>query len=439
MIPRNSGQVLFIGGANHDGHLDSIEVLNFSDDLGPQLNKTSEGSEPNSKGAEWRGFRGNGNSQSLAESPPLNWSDDKNLRWRKKLTGYGQSTPVVFGDRVFTTSTEGDESENLLVHCHGLSAGELIWEKKYPSPVKIKRSQYVSQAAPSPVIDKRAVYLFFESGQLLALDHDGKELWKRSLTEEYGPMMGNHGIGSSLFQSEDALGLLVDHAGPSYLLRIDKMTGKNIWKNERTERVSWSTPTLLESQDEETVFISSNGIVEAYDFLSGDRTWMRSGLEGNTVASPSLSDDLVIVGSSKPGQSAAFDKNSQPDVNASVVWIAEDGSSSFGSPLVTSKYLYLVNRAGVASCHDLKDGSKKWNLRLPASCWASPMTCLGRVYFFTKDGITVVIKDDGSDEVLARNKLSIEGRVYGFASINRTFVIRTGTELICVGNGRIPE
>ena len=432
MIPLDGKKVAFIGGANFDGHMDSLEVLDFSRSFVKAPKRKKKGVDAG--GTQWKGFRGDGNSHSLAQSPPLKWSDENNLHWRKKLTGYGQSTPVVYGDRIFTTSTKGDESEKLLVHCHLLSSGELAWEKAYVSPVKIKRSQYVSQAAPSPVVDERAVYLFFESGQLLALDHQGKEMWKRSLTEEYGPMLGNHGIGSSLFQSEDALGLLVDHSGPSYLLRIDKKTGKNVWRNERPERVSWSTPTLVESQGKETVFISSNGIVEACDFLTGKRIWMRNGVQGNTVASPSFSEKLVIVGSSAPGQTSAFVKNSKSDDNASVVWVAQDGSSSFGSPLVTAQYLYLVNRAGVATCHDLKDGSKKWNLRLPASCWASPMTCSGRVYFFTKDGVTVVIKDDGSDEVLAQNKLSIEGRIYGFASIDRSFVIRTGSELICVGS-----
>lgn len=434
MVPIGEGKVVFIGGADFEGHLDSLEVLDFSNDLSSTKTlKNDDPSEGSSKGVNWRGFRGDGNSRSKAKSSPLRWSDESNLRWRKNMTGYGQSTPVVFGGRVFTTSTEGEQSENLVVHCHGLSNGELIWEKSFVSPVKIKRSQYVSQAAPSPVVDERAVYLFFESGLLLALDHEGKPLWKRSLTSEYGPMLGNHGVGSSLFQSKDALGLLIDHSGPSYFLRIDKETGENVWKNDRPERVSWSTPTLCESQGEETVFISSNGVLEAYDFLTGKKIWMRSGVEGNTVASPSFSDDLVIIGSSKPGHTAAFDKNSQQDDNVSVVWAAQDGSSSFGSPLVTSNYLYLVNRAGVASCHDLKDGSKRWNLRLPASCWASPMTCSGRVYFFTKDGVTVVIKDDGSDEVLAQNKLSIEGRIYGFASVEQAFVIRTGRELICVG------
>ena len=430
MVPLDGKKVIFIGGANFDGHMDSLEVLDFSSSF-PNEKKSSK-KRGNPRSNQWRGFRGEGNSHSPARFSPLKWSDDGNLHWRKKLTGYGQSTPVVFGERVFTTSTEGDDSEILVVQCHRLSNGVLMWEKKYPSPAKTKRSQYVSQAAPSPVVDDRAVYLFFESGLLLAMDHHGKELWKRSLIEEYGPMMGDHGLGSSLFQTEDGLGLLVDHAGPSYLLRIDKKTGKNMWKNERRERVSWSTPTLAESEGEETLYISSNGIVEAYDFRTGKRIWMHDGIEGNTVASPSLSDDLVIIGSSKPGQTAAFEKGLNYDDNASVLWIAEDGTSSFGSPLVTAEYLYLVNRAGVATCHDLKDGRKRWNLRLPASCWASPMICSGRVYFFTKDGVTVVIKDGGSDEVLARNKLSIEGRIYGVAAVDEGFVLRSGSELICV-------
>ena len=433
MVPLGEGRVAFIGGANFDGHMDSLEVLDFSKDLSLYIDgKAGKGPGPEDKGARWAGFRGNGNSRSMARSSPRSWSDESNLAWRAKLPGYGQSTPVVWKDRVFSTCTLGESSEKLLVHCHDLGSGKLLWTKSYPAPVKIKRSQYVSQAAPSPVVDGRAVYLFYESGRILALTHEGEEIWKRSLTEEYGPMLGNHGIGSSLFQSAEALGLLIDHSGPSYLLRIDKKTGRTVWKKDRPQRVSWSTPTLHEAEGKETVFISSNGVVEAYDFGSGEKRWERKEVEGNTVASPSLAGDLVIVGSSAPGQSMALWRKMSPEVDERVAWVAEDGSSSFGSPLATREWLYLVNRAGVVSCHDLKDGSKSWNLRLPGSCWASPMQSSGCVYFFTKDGVTIVLRDDGTKEPLAENKLSIEGRVYGVASVDRAFVIRTGSELICV-------
>jgi N-acetylneuraminic acid mutarotase len=163
MVPIGKGKVVFIGGADFEGHLDSFEVLDFRSDLSvkPSANEKSESPKPDSKGVQWRGFRGDGNSRSLAKSSPLEWSDKSNLRWRTKLRGFGQSTPVVWGERVFTTTTEGNFSEDLLVHCHNLASGQLIWKKNYPSPVKIKRSQYVSQAAPSPVVDGSGVYFFF--------------------------------------------------------------------------------------------------------------------------------------------------------------------------------------------------------------------------------------------------------------------------------------
>ena len=91
-----------------------------------------------------------------------------------------------------------------------------------------------------------------------------------------------------------------------------------------------------------------------------------------------------------------------------------------------------MNRAGVATCHALSDGKKRWDLRLPGSCWASPLHAPGRVYFFTKEGVTVVLKDDGSTEKLSENSLSIEGKIYGFAASKRSFVLRTGSELICI-------
>ncbi len=433
MIPFSNQKVLFIGGANFEGHLKDIEILDFSKEKHGSIIKGEANSVPENKGLVWTGFRGQGNSQSHARDLPLEWSDEKNLLWRSKLSGYGQSTPVVWKDLVFTTSTEGKFSEQLKVQCTDLNRGELIWEKSFPTPVKIERSQYVSQAAPSPVVDGNGLYLFFESGLLLALDHRGNKLWDRILTKEYGPIEGNHGLGSSLFQSPKSLGLLVDHSGPSYLLRVNKKTGKNDWKMDRTERVSWSTPTLSTTSDGQIVFVSSNGIVEAIDFEKGEKLWEKNGIEGNTVASPTLTDKLVIIGSSKIDQSVALSR-SNGSTDDRVVWAAEDATSSFGSPLATHDNLYLVNRAGVATCHDLRNGKKRWDLRLPGSCWASPISSADRVYFFTKDGETLVIKNDGSQEVLSQNKLSIVGKIYGVAAVDRIFVIRTGSELICVSN-----
>ncbi len=430
VVPLNAHKALFIGGATWDGHLNTIEVLNFNPEI-KALPKSSS-KQKKLKSSNWGSFRGDGNSQTKEIGLPMEWSDEKNLAWRVDLDGYGQSTPVIFGTNIYSTSTLGEESEKLIIRCHDLSVGNLKWKKIFDSPVKIKRSQYVSQAAPSPVTDESGVYALFESGLLIALDHDGEVLWKRSLTEEYGPMLGNHGIGGSLTQSRNCIGLLVDHAGPSYLLSIHKKNGKNKWKVERPERVSWSSPTLVSKYDQEKLYISSNGVVECFDFKTGQKIWSKEGIEGNTVASPTISNDKVIVGSSKPNQTMALKRNQADEKEASILWVAEDATCSFSSPLSTGNLLYLVNRAGVATCHDLEDGKKKWDLRLPGSCWASPLHAPGRVYFFTKEGSSIVLDDQGGQKILAQNDLTIDGRIYGFAVLNRSMVLRTGEELICL-------
>ena len=107
-------------------------------------------------------------------------------------------------------------------------------------------------------------------------------------------------------------------------------------------------------------------------------------------------------------------------------------ANAFGRAGSEISQYYLVNRAGVATCHNLVDGKKLWDLRLPGSCWASPLHAPGRVYFFTKEGATVVLKDDGSTEKLSENSLSIEGKIYGLAAAENAFIMRTGSELICL-------
>ena len=432
IVPLNKTRVLFIGGASWDGHLDSMEILDFAPEL-KTGSPSSKKRKKNPKSSYWGGFRGDGNSLTSSSTLPLIWSDNQNIAWRKSLVGYGQSTPVVWGDHIFCTSTKGDLSEKSIIHCYDIKDGGSKWQKELTSPVEIERSQYVSQAAPSPVVDEDGVYVFFENGLFIAFTHEGQELWRRSLTEEYGPMKGNHGVGSSLCQLGESLGLLIDHAGPSYLLKVNKKTGENEWKIDRPERVSWSSPTLVRKDEKEMLFISSNGVVECFNFKNGLKISSKEGIEGNTVASPTYNGDLLVIGSSKPDHTKAFRGKNSNFEDLEVVWIADDATSSFGSPLIADDFLYLVNRAGVATCHDLANGKKRWDLRLPGSCWASPLHAPERIYFFTKEGETIVLKDDGSKEILAQNKLSIEGRVYGYAVADSKFVLRTGSELICLG------
>ena len=414
MVPATRDRLLFVAGANFESHLDSIEEFR---------------AQPLQAINSWPGFRGDGTSHSKARELPITWSDSKNVAWRIELPGYGQSSPVIWNQQIYTTSTKGDHSETITVSARSLSDGKEIWRQSFESSEPVERSRMVSQAAPTPVVDAAGIYVFFESGDLIALDHKGKKRWQRNLAKDYGPLIGHHGLGSSLCQQTDRLVLLLDHPDPSYLLCFDKQTGKTVWEVKRDKRVSWATPTLTN----QGLFISSNGILEEVDMETGRQRWFVDELTGNTVASATVLNDYVYVGSSAKGHSIAVKRGGKGNVTAShVIWKAADATSSFGSPLVCRNWVYYVSKAGILSCVDRSNGKTLWDRRLSDSTWASSVAADGKLYFFCKDGNTLVMKADGSQTVVAENNLTAESPLYGVALVDRNIIVRSGKNLICV-------
>lgn len=380
----------------------------------------------------WPAFRGNGQSLVTAQSVPLSWSAEKNLDWQIDLAGYGQSSPVVWGQRVFVTTADGAEKERLIVTALDLVSGKSEWSKTFDTTTKIPVTEYVSRSAPTPAVDAERVYAFFESGDVFALDHAGNELWKRSLTTDYGKFQGNHGLGTSPALTEKAVVLLIDHSGPSYLIALDKKTGETIWKADRDPRVSWSSPVVAQGPDGPEILLSSKGVVEAYSAKDGKRLWWVTGLEGNTIASPSITGDLVIVGSSQAGNNIAIRRGGQGDVTETHIAWKTEATSSFASPLVHKGRVYFVNRTGGLVAVDAKTGETLWKERLPGSCWASPVSAGDRVYFFTNTGTTIVIDSGDKMNTLAENTLPGIDRIYGVALVEQRLLIRTGSKLICI-------
>lgn len=378
----------------------------------------------------WPGFRGLGDSHADVANLPLTWSDDQNLVWSKELTGYGQSSPVVWNDLAFVTSVKGDNKESLVVTCLKVETGDVVWQREFPSSHVIKVTDYISRGAPTPLVDAKQVYAFFESGDLLALTHAGETAWSRSLTKDYGEIQGNHGLGSSPAQTEDFVIVLADHSGPSYLVALDKQTGKSAWKKDRPPRVSWSSPIVTSGPGGQEILISSNGGAQAFTAKEGELLWEVKELKGNTVASPSATPDAVVIGSSEPSNNVLIRRGGRGDVTAThVAWRGKSVSSSFGSPLIHDGRAYFVSKASVAFAVDLQTGENLWQQRLPDSTWASPLAVGERIYFFCKDGTTLVIKSSNTFEKLAENKLKTDDRVYGFAVANDGLLIRSGSRL----------
>ena len=381
-------------------------------------------------GDQWPAFRGDGTSISSAAQLPTTWSDDLNIAWTVEIPGYGQSSPVVWGDRVFVSSTQGAEKDQVLLSCFSSTSGEKLWTREAAASQKVKASDYVSRGAPTPVVDAERVYVFFESGDLLAWSHAGELLWQRSLVKDFGEFQGNHGIGASITTTQQGVVVLVNHSGPSYILAVDKLTGKDLWKVDRDPKVSWTSPALRTWNGRQEIIVSSNGGVDAYAAETGERLWWVSGIDGNTTASPTCLNDLVLVGSSKTKQNLAVKGDGQGDVTATAIqWRSEEATSSFGSPLIYQGIAYFVNKAGILFALDATTGETLWNERLPDTCWASPIGADGRVYVFTKGGTTVVYRAGKEQERIAENVLTTEDRLYGVAAVNQAFFVRSGSRL----------
>ena len=387
----------------------------------------------------WTGFRGNqGSSHTFATHLPLTWGETENIAWTTKLPGYGQSSPVVWDGKIFVTASEGQMKETLVVLCIEVTTGEILWTKRFEASNKTERTDMISQAAPTPTVDAQYLYAFFESGDLFALSHQGEKGWHRSLTKEYGTFIGNHGIGSSIIQTNEAVILLIDHDGPSYLLSINKTDGTNLWKRDREKRVSWTSPVISRYGNVTEILISSNGIVEAYNAENGEQRWYVEGVQKNTVPSPTVTEEWVVVGSSQKGETFGIKRGGAGDVTESHIRWKGGVASSFGSPLVHRDSVYIVNKAGVLSCLNLETGSVSWTTRIGSSTWASPIAAGDMLYFFGRDGDTTVMQAPLQHQIeippiMSVNSLTTESRVYGVAAINGAFLIRTGSRLICVG------
>lgn len=434
----------------------------------------------------WPGFRGDGSSVATTAALPHKWSPTENVAWRTTLPGYGQSSPVVWGGRAFVTAVEGKEKETLIVVAVDVRTGKVAWKKELSASQKGKNNPVMSRAAPTPVVDGERVYAFFESGDVVALNHAGEVQWHRSLSKDHGELKNNHGVGSSPAQTDRAVVVLIDHQGPSYLVALDKATGKDRWKADRKGRASWTSPVVATIGDRATVIVSSGGAVDAYDATSGKLLATHGGLVGNTIPSPTVSGELVLVGAGEdrrnPDAVASARSNcclrlTLKDGKAAFerAWEGDRAVSQHASPVAYRGQAYFVTRAGGVVCVDLRTGAERYSQRLAAACWATPIAAGDHVFFFGKDGVTTVLKAGPKYERVAVNRLwsaedftrrledakkkaadtlpaPKEGKgpklpkaaresmmysavgdvVYGVAAAEGAWLIRTGTELIGV-------
>lgn len=374
--------------------------------------------------ALWPHFLAKPSNEVKAADLPLEWSPEKGITWKVEIPGYGQSSPVVWGDHIYTTAISGPKKEKCLVSAFDLTNGKLLWTKESTTGMTEENTIYVSRAAASPVADADGVIAFFEGGIAVAYTHDGSERWKRNLAEEFGPTKVRHGLASSIAQLNDAVFIWVEREKEPYVLALSTKDGKELWKVPGLGKTAWSSPSIMEVAGEKHLALSAQTMVVGLNPKTGERLWALEGLVGNTTPSPRpLPEGKLLLGASARGDQGGTGNAAQSNAlvqikkgndgkfAAEFVWKAQKANCSFNSPLAHDGFAYYITGQGVMYCLDLATGEQKYGERFGESAWATPIAVEDRIYCFGKGGSFAVLKAGPSFEVLAQGRTWPEGEV----------------------------
>ena len=365
---------------------------------------------------QWRGPSLNG--LSTEKNLPVHWSTTENVAWKLAMPSKTASTPIIWGNYIFLNVADGDD---LALWCVDKAKGTLVWKKLVArGNYKINKQ---NMSSPSPVTDGKNVYVMTGIGVLKGFDFSGNELWMREIQKDYGRFGLNWGYASSPLLYEDSLYVQVLHGmkthDPSYVLRIDKKTGKTIWRVIRpTDAVrespdSYTTPTLLRYGNHVEIVVTGGDCVTGYDPGTGEELWRATGFNPDKnpnyriVASPVVFDDVVYV-PTRVRPLIAFRAGGRGDISQShKLWSFMNGPD-VPTPVTDGKYFYSVNDRGIVWCLDAKAGQEIWGGQRikPATYSSSPVLADGKVYVTNEDGLTTVLKAGPKFEVLAENDLS---------------------------------
>lgn len=388
-------------------------------------------------GAEnWPGWRGPGNRGISSETDlPLSFGPGKNVRWKVDLHGAGVSTPVVWGDRVFLTASDGRLDDRLHVFCYRVDDGKLLWHTRLfgSSPTDLYPAG--GMAVPTPATDGQALYVLFGTGELAALDFDGRPIWIRSLAEEYGPFRNRWGLGTSPVLVRGTLYVLIDHWSQSYLLAIDPATGRHRWKADRPTAVNWSSPLAVEVKGKLEIITFGTRHVRSYDAADGKELWSVEGLHDQCIPSPLVAGDLLLVCSGENTMAIKLDGSRGDLTKTHVAWLNRKANAFVPSPLLYHDHLYIPTSKGFLLCLDPRTGAEVYKERLTGQFEASPVGGADRVYLASKEGIVTVLRAGGQFEVLASNDMGESVVASPAFSAGRLF-LRGAKHLYCIEERR---
>jgi outer membrane protein assembly factor BamB len=369
-------------------------------------------------------------------TPPVAWSETSNVRWKVAIPGKGSATPVVWGDRIYVlTAVPGearaaagappgppdgrgrlsnppDASQRFTVLALGRADGKVLWERVVREELPHEGTHPTGTfASASAVTDGEMVFAHFGSRGLYALDGNGRVVWERDLGDMRTRLAFGEGASPAL--AGDRLFVQWDHEGESFVVALDRKTGRELWRRERDEPTSWATPLVVEHAGRAQVVTNGTTRIRSYDAATGDLVWETTGMTQNVIPTPVHEDGLVFLASGFRGNALLAvrlaEAKGELGAGRAVAWSLDRDTPYVPSPLLYEGLLYfLKGNTGLLSCHDARTGERRYGpVRLEGvpNVYASPVGADGRVYVAGREGATAVLRSGPAFEVLATNTL----------------------------------
>jgi outer membrane protein assembly factor BamB len=398
------------------------------------------------QGQEWTRFRGpNGSGISAAKTVPVQFSPG-DVNWRIALPGVGHSSPVLWGKKIFVTSAEEDKGRRHVL-CLNAADGKILWDRVYDFK-PYRHHEFNSSASSTPTVDADRVYVTWstpESVTVLALDHAGRELWKRDL----GKLAIQHGGGASPIVVGDVvlLGVYQEEEGSEgFLIGLDRSSGRTLWKRPRATNgsASYATPMLYAPKDGpvEVVFTSTAHGMTSLDPKTGELNWEAPGLFSlRCVASPVLAGGLIFATAGEGGggrQAVAVRPGSRQNRREpAVAYRLPRGPSYVPTPIVMEDRIFAWGDGGIVTCLKADTGAMVWQERVgDGSYFGSPVCINGKLYSVSAKGELVVIAASDQFKALGRSDLGEPSHATP-AVADGVLYLRTLSHLISVGGKKL--
>jgi len=405
----------------------------------------------------WGSWRGPTQNGICTESNlPTEWSKEKNVAWRVDLPGPAGATPVVWDNRIFLTSIDG---EALVLLCFDTN-GKQLWKKKIGSGNKNVRGDEGNSASPSPVTDGKHVWTFMASGPLACFTVEGEEVWQFDVQKRYGKFKIQFGMASTPVLHDGRLFLQLIHGDgkaatqEAVVAAVDAATGDPVWKSPRITGASnenehgYSSPILYDFGGVTQLITHGADYTVAYDLKDGKELWRLGGLNPRDdpkrayhktlrfVSSPAAAEGIVVCPTAKGGPVFAVRPDSTGDLTASdaVMWVRGKNTPDVPSPVIHDGLVYLCRENGMLLVLDQASGEEVYMERTHNNRHrASPVLADGHLYLTARDGKITVVKTGRKFEIVAQDEVE-EAMSASPVVANGTIYLRTFDSLWAVRN-----